>query len=60
MKGIVSRGAAAVAYDPVAMENARQAVGNSPRLSYAKTAIEAALKTPIIFGRPVPPAGSVS
>jgi UDPglucose 6-dehydrogenase len=42
IKGVVSRGAAVVAYDPVATENARRALGKSPKVTYATTAIDAA------------------
>jgi UDPglucose 6-dehydrogenase len=42
IKGIASRGGAVVAYDPVAMENARQAIGRPPEVSYATSAMEAA------------------
>jgi UDPglucose 6-dehydrogenase len=42
IKGIVSRGGAIVAYDPVAMESARQILGGSSGVSYAKSAMEAA------------------
>jgi UDPglucose 6-dehydrogenase len=41
IKGIVSRRGAVIAYDPVAMDNARQAIGNSPGVSYAATAMDA-------------------
>ena len=42
IKGIVSRGGAIVAYDPIAMDNARRALGNTPGVSYAASAIDAA------------------
>ena len=41
IKGIVSRRGAVIAYDPVAMDNARLAIGNSPGVSYAATAMDA-------------------
>jgi len=41
IKGIVSRRGAIIAYDPVAMDNARLAIGNSPGVSYAATAMDA-------------------
>jgi UDPglucose 6-dehydrogenase len=41
IKGIVSRRGTVIAYDPVAMDNARLAIGNSPGVSYAATPIEA-------------------
>jgi UDPglucose 6-dehydrogenase len=41
IKGIVSRRGAVTAYDPVAMDNARLAIGNSPGVSYAATAMDA-------------------
>jgi len=41
IKGIVSRRGAVIAYDPVAMDNARQAIGNSPGVLYAATAMDA-------------------
>jgi UDPglucose 6-dehydrogenase len=41
IKGIVSRRGTVIAYDPVAMDNARLAIGNSPGVSYAATAMEA-------------------
>ena len=41
IRGIVSRRGAVIAYDPVAMDNARQAIGNSPGVSYAATAMQA-------------------
>ena len=42
VKGIVSRGGCVTAYDPVSMDNARQAIGISRMVSYANTAIDAA------------------
>ena len=41
IKGIVSRRGAVIAYDPVAMDNARLAIGNSPGVSYAATPMDA-------------------
>jgi len=41
IKGIVSRRGAVIAYDPVAMDNARLAIGNAPSMSYAATAMDA-------------------
>ena len=41
IKGIVSRHGAVFAYDPVAMDNARLAIGSSPGVSYAATAMDA-------------------
>jgi UDPglucose 6-dehydrogenase len=40
IKGLVSRRGAVIAYDPVAMDNARLAIGNSPGVSYAATPME--------------------
>ncbi len=37
IEGLVSRRGAVIAYDPVAMDNARLAIGNSPGVSYAAT-----------------------
>jgi len=42
IKGIASRGGIFAAYDPVATENARLAVGDTRAVSYARTAIDAA------------------
>lgn len=39
--GIVSRNGAVIAYDPVAMDNARLAIGDSPGVSYAASAMDA-------------------
>jgi UDPglucose 6-dehydrogenase len=41
VKGIVSRRGSIVAYDPVAMENARLAIGNIANVSYATAAMDA-------------------
>jgi UDPglucose 6-dehydrogenase len=41
IKGIVTRRGAVIAYDPIAMDNARLAIGKSPSVSYAATAIDA-------------------
>jgi UDPglucose 6-dehydrogenase len=41
IKGVISRRGAIAAYDPVAMDNARQAIGNSSGVSFAATAIDA-------------------
>ena len=41
IKGLVSRRGAVIAYDPVAMDNARLAIGNAPGMSYAATAMDA-------------------
>ena len=41
IKGVTSRGGAVVAYDPVAMDNARQAIGKAAEVSYARSAMEA-------------------
>jgi UDPglucose 6-dehydrogenase len=41
INGITSRGGAVIAYDPVAMENARRANGDSPRVVYVASAIDA-------------------
>jgi UDPglucose 6-dehydrogenase len=41
INGITSRGAAVIAYDPVAMENARRAIGDSPRVVYVASAVDA-------------------
>jgi UDPglucose 6-dehydrogenase len=41
IRGIVSRRGAVIAYDPVAMDNARLAFGNSPGVSYAATPMKA-------------------
>ena len=41
IKGLVLRHGSVVAYDPVAIDNARQAIGDSPGVSYAATAMEA-------------------
>ena len=41
IKGLASRGGAVVAYDPVAMNSARHAIGNVPGVSYAATAMDA-------------------
>jgi len=41
IKGLVSRRGAVIAYDPVAMDNARLAIGNAPSMSYAATAMDA-------------------
>ena len=40
-RGLLERGAAVVAYDPVAMEEARRALGELAGLSYAKTPLDA-------------------
>jgi UDPglucose 6-dehydrogenase len=39
--GLTARGGAVIAYDPVAMENARRAIGDSPRVVYVASAIDA-------------------
>ena len=41
INGITSRGGAVIAYDPVAMENARRAIGDSPRVVYVASAMDA-------------------
>lgn len=42
IKGIVSRGGAVIAYDPVAIDTARQAIGSASGVSFVATAIDAA------------------
>jgi UDPglucose 6-dehydrogenase len=41
VKGLVSRRAAVIAYDPIAMRSARQILGDSPAVLYAASAIDA-------------------
>ena len=41
VRGLIDRGAAVAAYDPVAMEEAKRAFGPVPRLSYAGSPIDA-------------------
>lgn len=41
IRGLVSRRGTVAVYDPVAMDNARGTIGNSPGVSYAATAIDA-------------------
>jgi UDPglucose 6-dehydrogenase len=41
IKGLVARRRAVIAYVPVAMDNARLAIGNSPGVSFATTAMDA-------------------
>jgi UDPglucose 6-dehydrogenase len=41
LRGLLERGAEVVAYDPVAMDEARRALGEVPRLSYAKSPLDA-------------------
>jgi UDPglucose 6-dehydrogenase len=41
IKGLISRRGTVAAYDPVAMDNARKAIGNSRGITFAASAIEA-------------------
>jgi UDPglucose 6-dehydrogenase len=41
IKGLVSRHGTVIAYDPVAMDNARLAIGKAPGVSYANAAMDA-------------------
>lgn len=41
IKGLVAHRATVVAYDPVAMDNARQSIGGAPGVLYAATAMDA-------------------
>ena len=41
LRGLIDRGATVVAYDPVAMDEAKRVFGSEPRLSYASSPIEA-------------------
>jgi UDPglucose 6-dehydrogenase len=41
VRGLIERGAAVAAYDPVAMEEAKRAFGSVPQLSYASSPIDA-------------------
>ena len=42
VRGLLERGAAVVAYDPIAIEEAKRAFGALPRLSYASSPLDAA------------------